>query len=427
MKEEFLHHIWQFQKFEKQGLKTTEGLDLNIIHPGITNHNAGPDFLNAKIQIDNVELYGHVEIHINSKDWKGHNHHSDESYNAVILHVVWNNGLVAKRRDDTNIPTLEIKNLTDIRLYDHYTAFLNSRQKIPCANQINKVPLIEIEKMKERALISRLQHKSEWIKEVLIKNNFDWEETSYQILGRNFGFKVNQDSFFDLTASLPLKIVRKHHDQLVQLESLLFGQAGFLEDLNSGQDYQKQLKDEYRFLKRKYGLINSINLSQWKFSKIRPSNFPSLRIAQFASVLNRIPNIFSLFIDGEIEEIKMKLKIKTSEYWRNHYDFGKSWKSKIQYLGKGSIENLIINTTVPLLFIYGDETNDDRYKEKALDALQKVASENNNIIRFWRSIGVPSKNAYDSQSVISLYNFYCKNKRCLNCSVGNKLIGFHPT
>ncbi|HEY8401515.1 MAG TPA: DUF2851 family protein, partial [Cytophagaceae bacterium] len=400
MKEDFLHYIWQYQYFDKSCLCTEDAEPITILSPGTRNPNAGADFTNARIKVGEVEWFGNVEIHIKSSDWKAHQHHQNPAYLNTILHVVYQNESPAYRSDGTAIPVIAIGNRIDKGLIQKYEQFISTTESIPCASGLSGIPTIVRLNMLDKVLYERLEQKAELVRELNERNNKDWEETSYQLLARNFGFKLNNQPFLNLSKSLPLKALLKHRGQLEQVEAMIFGQAGFLED-DLDDNYYKALQREYRFLAHKYQLADKrLKKEEWKFLRVRPGNFPSLRLAELASLINSLPGLFSYFIECSAKELKDALSIKPSNYWYTHYDFGKETERHNISLGQSSVENLIINTVVPLLVCYSKEKSKEEILEKAVRLLETLKPEDNHIIRDMKLAGFQVANAFDSQAVI---------------------------
>ncbi len=422
MEEEFLHFIWRFQQFNSRSLHTDSGQKITVLHPGVKNKDAGPDFKNAKIKIDDIVWNGNVEIHINAKDWYHHNHQNDAAYDNVILHVVWKNDASIQRSDNTVIPTCEVKNLVDNHLIFNYKKLTEPNHDILCREFIGKIRPITIYSMQEKALAQRLEARAEVIfREITLTNN-DWEEIAWRMLCKNFGFKTNAHPFEELGKSMPLKILKKEAQRLKIIEALLFGQAGFLEE-EVDEGYFMELKQEYRFRKKKYSLERRLDKHQWKFLRLRPANFPTVRIAQLAALITSQKNIFSFFIDTKsVRELRKGLTITQSDYWRNHYNFGLVSKNQLGQFGLSSMDNIIINTAVPLLFAYGIYKDQEELKETALKLLTSVKPEINSATKKWISLGMEVQSSFDSQAFIELFNQFCKKKRCLNCSIGAEII-----
>jgi len=420
--ESFLHYLWQFQYFDKRQLKTTSGELVQVLHPGIRNTHAGPDFSDARIKIDSLGWGGSVEIHITASGWMDHHHGDDAAYEKVILHVVWENDKPIIRSDGSPMPTLELKHRVDISLWNSFKKLLASTDSIPCASSWNRVSELVKLSMLDKVLVQRLEAKAGVVLSMLDENQNDWEETAYQLLCRNFGFKVNTDPFLRLAETVPIKILRKHINNTTQVEALLFGQAGFLEKA-ANDEYSNLLKREYSVLATKYSLEpKQLHQSQWRFLRLRPANFPTIRLAQLAALLIQNQSIFSSIIDTvSYEELYQRLAVKQSNYWQTHYQFGKP-VARVPYLGKSSVQNVIINTAIPVLVAYGIRQDDQRYMERALDWLQHLPSEKNTIIRQWLELGLKVKTAFDSQALIELYNAYCLKRRCLECTIGTSLV-----
>ncbi len=423
MSESFIHYLWQFQYFSKHNLRTTQGEDIVVFHPGFKNTHAGPDFYQSRLKIGDLEWVGSVEIHIHSSSWQTHNHNVDESYENVVLHVVWSDDKPVKRIDGSIIPTLELKSRVDDVLHLAYKKLVNSPEEIPCASSFEKVSDITKLSMLDRTLSERLETKTEVVNQLLLRNNNDWEETVYQVLAKNFGFHVNADPFLQLAQNLPYKIIMKHSDKLVQIEALLFGQAGFLEE-SKEDEYTSILKREYNLLSRKYNLSSGrLNKVQWKFLRLRPANFPIIRLAQFAKLLFIHRNLFSNMVEASTDmRWKTFFSLQQSEYWLRHYQFQKRTEEEIPAFGQMSMDNILINSLVPVLVAYGKSKDDQMLVDRAITILQQVKSESNKITRLWNSLELKSKNAFDSQAMIELHNNFCLRRRCLECMIGASLI-----
>lgn len=417
MQESFLHYIWQFQYFDKRELYTSSGEKLEVFFPGTQNGDSGPDFNNAKIRLDQIDWVGNAEIHIQSSGWYDHHHHLDGAYENVILHVVWDEDKQVLRKDGTLIPTLTLKNRVDESLIKKYKNLVHATSAIPCEKLFPEVRDLVKLGMLDKALMQRLEHKAEQVVQLLNATNSDWEEITYQLLARNFGFKINYEPFFQLANAVRRKTLLKHGDNLTQIEALLFGQAGFLEYGNK-DDYFKELQREYRVLSVKYGLENQkIKKESWKFLRLRPANFPTIRIAQFSALIYKNRNFFSKLI-APGNDIAKLFDIKTSTYWHCHYRFGRKTARSISGLGSESVNNLIINTVVPLLVAYGKTHDDQSMIDKALELLHAIKAEKNKITKSWSGIGFVAKDAFDSQALIELNNNFCLKRRCLACNIG---------
>jgi len=421
--ESFLHYVWQLQYFRKDDLKTSSGELLQIFHPGSSNSDAGPDFSNARIKIGELEWRGSVEIHIKASGWIDHKHSADEAYEKVILHVVWENDKPITRSDGSMMPTIELKDRIDLALWERYKNLYTSPDVIPCASHWASVPELNKLSMLDNALMIRLQSKAHAVIELLTKNNNDWDNTCYQLLCKNFGFKVNSEPMLRLGQIVSYNTLLKHFDKPIQVEALLFGAGGFLKNA-AEDDYTLILTREYDMLRKKYTLDGrQINLSQWKFLRLRPANFPTIRLAQLSALLTQQKNIFSKILETDsYKQVCYLLKVDQSAYWLSHYQFGKASTSGVLSLGEASIQNIIINTIVPLLVAYGKIHDEQSYINRATDFLQQIPAEDNKIIRQWLPLNYKVKSAFDSQALIELYTNFCMKRRCLECGVGSWLI-----
>jgi len=419
MKESILHYIWQQKLFTQQGLQTTDGEMVEVVDVGKINTDAGPDFFNAKVKIGNTIWAGNIEIHTLASDWKKHNHQSDKSYDTVILHVVKKADVDVFRPDGEKIPVLELQYPTEIE--QNYEALISEKKWIPCADKIADVPVIFIQSWKNALLAERLLLKTSHIQNLLTDNNQHWEEAFYITLARSFGFGTNSQAFEMLAKALPISILGKHKNDLFQIEALLFGQAGLLETENKDNYFQK-LKKEFDFLKLKYDL-KPISGSQWKLLRLRPDNFPHVRIAQFAAVIHSSTKLFSKIIElPEVDYLISLFRCEPSEYWKSHYLFGEKSTVKSKKLGKSSIYSLLINTVIPFVFYYADRKGNEELKEKATALLEKIPAERNSIVSGWQNLGMEINSAYDSQAFLQLKKVYCDNKNCLRCRIGHKVL-----
>ena len=418
MKESFLHFIWRYRRIEEKVLFTTERAPLQIIDGGEYNTNAGPDFLQAKIDIGDTRWLGHVEVHIKSSDWYRHKHQDDPAYNNVILHVVWEEDVPVKLSDGSRIPCLELKPITTPQLFQSYKKLAHHQGSIPCESFLNDIPVVTKSLWLDRLVVERLHQKIKYWEQVLIHQNNDWEQVFFQALARNLGLPVNKEAMEQLAKSTPWTLLKKNGAQLFQIEALLFGQAGMLE-AEFEEDYPRSLQKEYEFLQHKYQLKAMPSLV-WKFSRMRPSNFPSIRIAQLARLVFQSHHLFSkLLAMQQPQDAYNMLDIKIAQYWKNHYRFDQiSEKNSVKQLGKATIDLILINTLIPFLFLYGKQKDLLEIKEKALDFLEQITAENNTIIRDWSKRGFLANTAYESQALIQLYQAYCKPKRCLECAIG---------
>ena len=374
MTEEFLHYIWKLKLFNTLNLQTTSRETLEVVNSGTHNTDSGPDFFNARLKLNSIVWAGNIEVHLKSSDWAKHQHQFDKAYDNIILHVVYSADIPLYRSSGELIPTLELKDKIAQKHYEQYLQFKESKDWIPCEKQISKVSSLVINTTIDRLVLERLERKTVSIVNDLKLNNNNWEEIFYQHLARNFGFKVNAVPFEMLAKSLPHTTLAKHKNSIPQLEALLFGQAGFL-DKHVEDDYLRTLQNEYIFLKHKFKLT-PIDAHLWKFLRLRPVNFPTIRLAQFANLIFNAVSLFSKMIESDtIESLKMLIDADVSEYWKEHYVFDKKSKHKTKHLGEESINNIIINTIVPFLFIYGKHKNDEKYIDRALRFLEQIQGE----------------------------------------------------
>ena len=419
MNEALFQFIWQYSLYNPTQLKSTTGETITIIHPGRRNTNAGPDFEEARVRIGNTTLVGNVELHVNSSDWKKHGHDTDPAYQNIILHVVYFDDEVD---DQHNFPTLQLSRQIPPYIIDQYTNLIQTTQPIACAKQLGKVNELVKESWLNRLLAERWEQKlNEW-KELLEQSKGDWRNLLYWRMAANFGFKVNTTPFLMLARSIPLNVLARHKENLVQIEALLFGQAGMLEE-KFEEDYPALLQKEYQYLKKKYSL-EAIPSHLWKFLRLRPANFPTIRIAQFAALIHRSFHLFSKIIESlSIKEIHSLLEVHASEYWSAHFRFGEAQKkATIKYLGRNSIDNIIINTIAPIQFLFAHYHGNIDQQERALQLLSGVDAEHNKFIAHWEQNGWKPMNAAESQSLLQLFHNYCEPKRCLECAIGLNIV-----
>jgi hypothetical protein len=424
MSESFIHYLWQYQYFNKHDLVTSDGEPVSIFHPGYRNTHAGPDFLDVRVRIGDMEWIGSVEIHIDASGWIHHRHDHDAAYDNVVLHVVWNNDKAVTRTDGSVLPALELKQRVEPDLLQRYKKLAGNPEEIPCTPSFRNVTRLTVFSTLDRALTERLERKSKNVFDLLKRNQNNWEETCYQLLARNFGFKVNADPFLQLAQSLPYKFILRHLDKPASVEALVFGQSGFLEENDTTDDYIRVLRREHALLSHKYSLHErQLNRTQWKFLRLRPANFPTIRLAQFASLLQKQKNIVSKILETETyEDLRILFTVRQSDYWQNHYQAGKISRDEIATLGDMSIDNIIVNTIVPMLAAYGKLKDDGAYLERAVTILQHVPAEWNFITRRWATVGIKPVSAFDSQALIELYTNFCSKHRCLDCNIGASLL-----
>jgi len=421
MNEDFLYYLWQYQLFFKSAIKTTNQQQISILKTGTHNKNSGPDFLNAHIKIDSETWFGNVEMHIKSSDWYVHNHEVDSNYDAVILHVVWEHDVTVFTKENQVLPTLELKNFVDKELISKYNNFLyDSKRWIPCENQLETVEPFLIKNWLERLYFERLEQKSLVIKDILQHTNFDFEAVLFVLLAKNFGLKVNGDAFLKLATSIDYSVVKKVRFDEQQLAALFFGQAGFLED-DLQEQYHIQLKKEYDYLRHKYHL-QANHKNYFQFFRMRPPNFPTILIAQLVSLFHQHQNLFSKVMKLEKKEDFYSLfSVEVQTFWKTHFTFETESKKSSKKITKSFVDLLLINTIIPLKFVYLQEKSGFD-EETILKLISQIAPEKNSIIDAFSKLKVAPKSALESQALLTLKNDYCTKKRCLYCAIGNRLL-----
>jgi len=421
MKEAFLSYVWQFQLFNNANLTDANGLAIQIINVGLLNKNAGPDFSNAKIKIGDTIWAGNVELHVNASDWKAHQHQKNKAYDNVILHVVFKNDAEIKRTDGSVITTIELKDKINQAVALKWQQFKESKTWVACTANIAEVDDFTWLQWKDRLLIERLETKTSTIQTTLKAQQNNWDIAFFIHLTKAFGAKINQLPFQQLAQSINPNLVQKHLHNPKQVYALFFGQAGFLQE-DFTESYPSFLKTEYEFLKHKHGLQN-LDKSIWKFSKIRPVNFPTIRIAQLATLWMQHSNLFSKIVAApNLKTLVSLFKTELPNYWSTHYTFDKASVEKTKNVGSGFINSLIINTVVPMLFVYQKQSGQKTIIANSLELLEQVTVEKNSIIDNWKTIGIKATNAYDTQALLQLKNEYCTHLKCLSCAIGNKIL-----
>ncbi len=416
MTERLLQYIWQFQYYNKNELQTTSGETLQIIRPGNYNSNQGPDFSNASIKVGDTTWAGNIELHVQASDWNLHKHTADKNYGNVILHVVWQEDAEL----DMPFYTLVLQNRVPKLLLNRYVALMMTASFIPCQSSFNAADGLVFTAWKERLLSERLEHKAAVFNLYLKQTNNHWEESFWWLIARNFGAAVNSLAFEKIAQSIPINILAKVKGQLHQAEALLFGQAGLLEG-DFEEDYPAMLAKEYRFLQSKYQLQPA--QVQLYFLRMRPANFPTVRLAQLAMLVHQSQHLFTRIKEsGSIKELRELLAVTANDYWHYHYIFDEKTSYKPKKTGAAMIDSLLINTVVPAVFAYGLYHHQDVFKNKAAQWLEAVPAEKNAITAGFVQLGAVNKSAMDSQALIQLKNEYCNQKRCLDCAVGNKIL-----
>ena len=419
--ENLLHYVWKYKLYNPENLVTSSGNLISIIDPGVRNTHAGPDFFNAKICIGNETWAGNVEIHTSASDWTKHGHHTDKAYNSVILHVVEYSNTEIYTANGRLVPQLILKIPEKIR--ENYEYLLSRESFVPCLSQIRDIPQLYLTDWMNALLIERLERKTNDLQKLLKEYKGDWGEVFYITLSRNFGFGINNDAFERLAKNLPLKYVLKHKDSVRQVEALFFGQAGLLNEEDENEDdYYRLLKKEYDFLRKKFDL-QPLEAHIFKNLRIRPNNFPHIKIAQLAALARTQEALFSKMFELEDIQLLRNLFIsELTEYWHIHYRFGKISPKRKKQIGLSAQNVILINTVVPVLFACGKAKNQLHWQEKAIQLLASIKSESNYIVNEFTKAGICPCHAGDTQALIQLQKEYCEKKKCIFCRIGHKLL-----
>jgi hypothetical protein len=423
MKEEFLHYVWKYKKFAFAKAQTTTSNAISLISVGMHNQLAGPDFFNAQLYIEDQLWEGNVEIHLKSSDWYAHGHEADPAYDSVILHVVWEHDIDIFRLDNSAIPTLELKKfVTKDTLSNYKTLFSRQQEKwINCETHLQEVPKSILDHWLERLYIERLEYKTQSIQSLLLQTHYDWEAVLFCMLARNFGTKINGLAFHSLAETIDFGIVRKCARIPFQLEALFFGMGGLLSN-NSTDSYVLQLHGEYEYLKNKFSLENE-GVLPIHFFKLRPDNFPTIRLAQLAQLYHKHSDLFQKLMNAKTLKTSYKIfEVAASPYWDTHYSFSTPQKKREKRLTKSFMDLLLINTVIPLKFAYNQHQGKAE-QEEILSLISEIKPENNVIIKKYNSLGLLAKNAQETQALLSLKTQYCEPNKCLSCGIGNWLIG----
>ncbi len=413
--EQLLHYVWKHKIFPLKELKTTTGQQVEVIDTGLANTDAGPDFFNAKLKLDGVLWIGNIEIHERSSDWFKHGHHADAGYNSVILHIASEIDTEISRSNGERIPQIQLICPEAVRT--NYKELLETDSYPPCYRIIPSLPPFTAHSWMTALQMERFEQKATLLNERLKRCQGNWEDAFFITLARNFGFGLNGDAFETWAHRFPFRAVDKHRNDLFQIEAIFFGQAGILED-SDGDGYYLRLKKEYTYLQHKFGLI-PMDASLWRFLRLRPANFPHIRIAQLACLYHRAYGLLSRIMETEtLQGVRDILKGGTSEYWLTHYTFGGSSPSRPKTLSNTSLDLLIINTVVTFLYAYGLHKGNRVLCARAGCFLEELKAENNYITRMWEQCGMKASNAADSQALIQLKKEYCDKKKCLYCRIG---------
>lgn len=424
MNEAYLQYIWRYKRLPLKGLHLSDGRPFEVLDFGTYNTNSGADFFNAKIKIDDTIWVGNIEVHVKSSDWNKHHHQNDSAYNNVILHVVYEHDKDITTSKHQTIPTFELKKCIDEKHWSLYQNIVQSSAWIPCQKHIKDVNTFTKFSWLERLSIERLERKTQLIQQELQRENFNWEEVFYRYLLMSFGAKVNKEQFYAIAQNLPLHIIQKNADDAHKLEALFLGVSGLLSN-NFTDAYPKQLQAEYGYLKTKYQL-NDFEQSFLKFSKLRPPNFPNIRLVQFSKLMHQRTNWLAFCLEAELPQIIQELDVVLEGYWESHYIFDKVSAVRNKRLGSSLKQGIIINTVVPFLFLYAQFSNKLEYQEKAFKLLELLPSEKNNIIEKWLELGVKSDSSFTSQALLELKNEYCSQKKCVNCAIGVNILNAKP-
>ena len=420
MKEEFLHYLWQYKKFAFTDLKTTQNELITIINSGQYLQKAGPDFFNAQISIGNQKWAGNIEIHLKSSDWYLHQHEKDDNYNNVILHVVWEHDSPIFRKNNSEIPVLELKNYVAKEELSKYKSLTTPKSWIFCEKEIKNIDKFIFSNWQERLFFERLERKSNSIQQALQETENDWEAVLFCMLAKNFGLNTNGDAFFKVAKSIPFSIIRKEAVDVNYIEALLFGQANLF-PIEIEDNYVKELQSWYDYIVLKYKL-NKLVIEPIQFFKHRPDNFPTIRLAQLSMLYHQQRNLFSKIIEAKsLHDLYQLFEVSVSDYWKWHYNFDKPSIMKEKTVSKSFKDLLIINTIVPIKFAYAKYIGKEN-AEELIDLISAIAPEKNTIIDKFKSFEINSKSAFETQSLLQLKNEYCNHKKCLQCAIGLELI-----
>lgn len=422
MNEAFLHYVWQHQMIVGK-MVTVDGQPVVVEKVGELNSDSGPDFVNSLLEIGGVRWSGCVEIHVKSSDWNIHNHTFDKAYNNVILHVVYEHDVDVHTQSGVCPPVIELKRYIPIELWSRYEQLLSwsKQEAVACSAELSSIPKFFISTYLERLAVERLEQKSRVVNDMLEDSKGDWETCIYWLMAKYFGGMANAFPFELLAKNTPLNLLARYKDDRDKIEALLLGQAGLLYG-HFCDDYPRKLQIEYEALRKGYGL-KPISACLWKFFRMRPSSFPTIRISQFASLLSSSSNLFSRFVETtDVHGLEDFFDVKSADYWVSHYQFDKQSKNIKKNVGRMFADTLIINAWVPLLFVYGCSHDNQEMKDRAIMMLQQLAPEKNKVVNMWKTCGIEVSNAADTQALLQLYNSYCKERRCIDCHIGFKVM-----
>lgn len=416
-----MQYVWKHRLWRSEDMVTNTGKKVRVVDPGLLNTDAGPDFFNAKIEIDGHMWVGNVEMHYRATDWKRHRHDSDKAYDSVILHVVAKDDAPVRRTNGELIPQLVLE--VSPQFNADYVSLVGATIEVPCATKIKQVPHLTIVEWVEGLAFERLHGKVERIHQLLDSFNGSWEDVCYVTLARNFGFGINNDAFERLARRTPLRLLGKHSDSVLQIEALLFGQAGMLDAQKPGMDsYYNQLCTEYAFLSNKFQLT-PMEKESWKLFRIRPQNFPYRRIAMLAQFIEGGFRMMNRILEAEGEkEMRALFEVELSGYWTKHYTFGKPNERATATLSRSSIDIILINTVAPLLYAYGELTGNYEMTDKAIKLLEDLRAESNSIVSHFVAYGIDCPDALTSQALVQLKREYCDARKCIYCKIGHHLL-----
>ncbi|GEP49346.1 hypothetical protein FNO01nite_00180 [Flavobacterium noncentrifugens] len=420
MKEDFLHYVWRFRKFDHLDLQTSSNESVSVIHPGEYLQLAGPDFFNAQLVIGTQKWAGNIEIHIKSSDWYLHQHEKDPAYENVILHVVWEHDAEIFRSDNTTIPVLEIKRYISKETLSNYKSLMSPKSWIYCERQLTSIDFFTLGNWLERLFFERLENKSHTIISLLQQKENDWEAVLFCLMAKNFGLNTNGEAFLKIALRIPFSIIRKENFESLNMEALLFGQSGLL-DVEKEDQYFKQLRKQFDYLSYKYQLEKAA-VEPLQFFKHRPDNFPTIRLSQLASLYSGKQNLFSEIINGDAAgKLYEILKVPASSYWQTHYQFDRESPKKAKSVSVAFADLIIINTILPIRFAFAKSLGKE-ISEDSMDLLKQIPAEKNAVIEKFSKFGIKANNAFESQALLQLKSAYCNHGKCLDCAIGNLLL-----
>ncbi len=420
-REELLQFIWEQRLFDPRNLITVDGEEVEVLRPGRLHRNSGPDLVEAQVRIGGQLWAGNVEVHIRSSDWYAHRHETDPAYDGVVLHVVHEHDLDVRTKAGARIPTVELRSRVPSHRLEIFKNLMRDRAWVPCAPQFDRVDQQRVPIWLERLLIERLERRSMEVEQCYRELQGDALSVFWHLLARGFGFKVNAQPFGILARELPLRVLFKYRDDPMRTEALLFGQAGLLRT-DFLDDHPRTLQEEYRSLSALHGL-SPAPLAAWQFGRLRPPNFPTVRIAQLAQLIMGSEGSFAALLEeADPERLLQHLNVEAGGYWLSHHRFDQPSTPSPKRLGRDAAAGLVINTIVPYLFAMGRIRTDERWQERAIALLERLPAEKNTILQGWADLGVKADSAARSQALLELKNSYCGQRRCLSCVIGTDLL-----